>query len=155
MRLTNPMEQTFITPFQNDEYNWLAPLCAYIKDYRDSVEELRAGVDELSFVPRAIEKADSWDALFDLAEVVVKVEIHDFHLADKYFGYAYVKVLEQYKDGQLRNESLIVPAHIQPNQIHIMFLTELGVPVTRQGSIYSEDHAEYQDILNWLQKKID
>ncbi len=152
LRLIDPQEQIYIKPFTNNRYNQLESLTDYIKQYRDKVEADRN--EEFPLMPRAVEKAESWEELYQMADSVLMVRITQYHPRTQHYARAYVDIVETYKSGTGTIDTVTIPV-VQPDKVHIMFLSEYGVPATRQDSIYPEDHPQYQQLLEWLQQKAD
>ncbi len=150
LRLIDPKEQTYIKPFTNDRYNQLEPLISYIEQYRGTVETARN--EEFPLMPRAVEKVGSWEELYQMAENVLMVRITQYYPRTQHYARAYVETIEAYKTGARTIDTVTIPT-VQEDKIHIMFLSEYGVPVTRQDSIYSEEHPQYQQLLEWLQQR--
>jgi len=155
-RLINPVHQTFVRPFVEQKYNTLAEI-------RPRIRAMASRNRNKDNPDTVIEKAPNLQALVDLSDHVLHIEIRE--TSATCLGLvvtAGVSIVNAYKGGDLPYmadlvrgyrdvHALILPANVKVGEQYMVFLRGIegggGLLVTRHGSLISKEDERFDAVV--------
>jgi len=155
-RLINPVERTFVPPFQDSRYNSLARLREYIRSLAPAnrIRSLRRDRDV-----QVVEEAASHAALIAMSDHILLIEIVSARLnLNGMLARVEFKTLNEFKgEGRHGLFTLLLPADVSVNGRYLVFLAESreagyvdNTLATRRGSVVGEHDAQFNELLQIL-----